>query len=403
MSILVDIIPSKTYAHRLLICAALSETPCEVQCDFHSDDLDATRRCLQAIREGSGVLDCGESGSTLRFMLPVAAALGISAEFRTSGRLMDRPMSPLSDELASHGCELSPPGVSPLRISGQLKPGTFIMPGNVTSQFVSGLLMALPILKKESRVIVSGRLQSSAYVDCTIDVLEQFGIHIEVEERETGRTYIVPGKQSFRGPAVCLPEGDWSGAANWLLAGAIGKEPVSVRGLNPDSKQADRQIVEILRQFSAKVETEGDVVTCYPSSLTGNKVDISGNPDLAPVIALAGACAAGETRIVNALRLRMKESDRISSICSVLSGLGVHTEELPDEIHIQGCGEELLQGGIFSSENDHRIVMMEAVASLRSDSPIRIEGAEAVNKSYPGFFRVMEEAGLAGNVEWIGE
>ncbi len=403
MSIVIDIIPSKTYAHRLLICAALSETPCRVDCDFLSDDLNATRRCVRALRDGGNVLDCGESGSTLRFLLPVAAALGRRTEFRSSGRLMERPLSPLYDELITHGCRLSPKGVSPLTIEGQLEPGTFLMPGNVSSQFISGALMALPILRKDSQIIVSGKLQSAAYVDCTMDVLAQFGIRVETEIRATGRTYTVPGKQVYRGPEVCRPEGDWSGAANWLLAGAIGEEPVSVRGLNPDSKQGDRAIVDLLRSFGAKVEVQDGLVTAYPSELKGIRVDISGIPDLAPVVALAGACASGETNIVNALRLRMKESDRIRSICNVLTGLGVKAEELPDQIRILGKNKKPLLGGTFSSENDHRIVMMEAVASLRTESSVRITGAEAVNKSYPGFFEVMETAGLAGNVEQIGE
>ena len=160
--------------------------------------------------------------------------------------------------------------------------------------------------------------------------------------------------------------------------------------------------MEILRRFGARVEVEGDTVTVYPSRLIGIKVDISGIPDLAPVIALAGACASGETRIVNALRLRMKESDRISTICYVLERLGVRIEELPDEIHIQGSKGQLLQGGTFSAMGDHRIAMMEAIASLRCESPFRIEGAQAVDKSYPGFYQVMEEAGLSGNLEIVG-
>ena len=241
MSISIDIIPSKSYAHRQLVAAALSETPCSVVCDFASEDIEATRKCLAALepslsgRSGNKgltasapetdsicTLPCGESGSTLRFLLPLAGALGTKARFLTQGRLAERPMDPLRDELTVHGCSLSEPGVSPITIEGQLTPGTYMLPGNVSSQFITGLLLALPLLKKKSTLVVTGKLQSSPYIDITLDVLKQFGIQIEQEVRESGRTYEIPGNQHYQGPERVITEGDWSGAAFWLAAGAIG-------------------------------------------------------------------------------------------------------------------------------------------------------------------------------------
>lgn len=402
MSIVIDIIPSKSYAHRMLICAALSETPSHVECDFPSADIEATKRCIEAMKNGEARMDCGESGSTLRFMIPVLAAKGQRGEFHTEGRLAERPLSPLSKELSSHGCQVIRTGTNTITSEGQLEPGTFILPGNVTSQFVSGILMALPILRKECRVIVTGRLQSAPYIDMTLDVMEQFGIRVQLEQRDTGRTYILPSKQAYHGPEVCRPEGDWSAASNWLVAGVIGTEPVSVRGLNPQSRQGDREIITALRLFGADIRIEGDLVTAYPSKLHGAKIDVAQTPDLAPAIALAAARAQGVTKIDNTLRLHMKESDRVKAICSVMEYLGVKAEEQPNQIWITGNGGKPFRGGTMDNFGDHRVVMMEAIASLAADSPVVIRDADAVSKSYPGFFQVLEKAGLAGNVkaEW---
>ncbi len=417
MSISIDIIPSKSYAHRQLVAAALSETPCSVVCDFASEDIEATRKCLAALepslsgRSGNKgltasapetdsicTLPCGESGSTLRFLLPLAGALGTKARFLTQGRLAERPMDPLRDELTVHGCSLSEPGVSPITIEGQLTPGTYMLPGNVSSQFITGLLLALPLLKKKSTLVVTGKLQSSPYIDITLDVLKQFGIQIEQEVRESGRTYEIPGNQHYQGPERVITEGDWSGAAFWLAAGAIGSEAVTVRGLNPHSMQGDRRIADVLKDFGASVLWSEGEITAEPSHLHGITVDISEIPDLAPAVALTAAVAEGTTRIVNGLRLRMKESDRIRSICASLKALGADITEEPEGMTIQGTGGRPLEGGACDSFGDHRIAMMEAIASLVCRNPVNVSGSEAVRKSYPGFFQVMEEKGMAENL-----
>jgi 3-phosphoshikimate 1-carboxyvinyltransferase len=381
----IDIIPSKSYAHRALICAALSARPCRVICNLASDDIEATRACVAAMNAGSEIMECGESGSTLRFMLPVLAGRGQKGSFRTKGRLGQRPLSPLYEELSAHGCRLSPRGETPITIEGQLIPGDFTIPGNVSSQFITGLLLALPMLDGDSRIMVEGRLESSAYVDMTLEVMKQFGIRIDCRDN----VFSVPGSQKYQGPAEYTVEGDWSAAAFWLAAGAIGRVPVRINGLNLASIQGDRGIVDIMKNFGADIRIEEGGMTAYPSKLNGTDVDVSGVPDLTPAIALAAAVAGGRTCITGAGRLRIKESDRLVSISSDLNRLGADVTELEEGLVIEGTGGKPLKGGSADSFGDHRIAMMAAVAALASKGKVAITGKDAVNKSYPGFFEEM--------------
>ena len=415
----IDIIPSKSYAHRALICAGLEQIQqgsprCRVVCDLPSKDIEATRRCVEALIAGDPVMACGESGSTLRFLLPVLGALGKEGIFQTEGRLGERPLSPLKEELEAHGCKVGTG--STVTISGQLTPGTFTIPGNISSQFITGLLLALPLLDGDSRIQVTGTLESAAYVDITREVLAQFGIPVTHKASDTGcgMVFEVSGRQAFRGPETLVPEGDWSAAAFWIAAGILGKEPVEIRGLNLASRQGDREIVSIARQFGAQIQTRrtdvcgsGNSTGCpeneesliiTPSETKGITVDVSGIPDLAPVIALIGARSSGTTRITGAARLRIKESDRLSAIAAVLTGLGVSVLEEEAGLVIEGTCGKPFAGGELDGWNDHRIVMMEAIASIVSCEPVTICGKEAVSKSWPGFFRVLENAGLGGNV-----
>ena len=368
MSIIIDIIPSKSFAHRAYLCSALSDHPSQVICRFTSEDIEATRECVRALREGESVMECGESGSTLRFLLPVMGALGRRGVFMTKGRLADRPLSPL-------------------------------IPGNVSSQFISGLLTALPLLKGNSTVVIEGPLESSAYVDITTEVLMKFGIGWVKKITGDGCCYEIPGGQMYQGPRQYVVEGDWSNAAFWLCAGVIGKEPVTVRGLRKDSLQGDRRIVDILRDFGAELRWDGSEITAFPSRLTGTEVDVSGVPDLAPVIALAASVASGRTDINNAGRLRLKESDRLTSVAESMNALGARVREKKDKLVIRGSGGASLIGGYVKSWGDHRIVMMEAMASLVCEHKVIIRGKEAVSKSWPGFFQELERAGLAGNLK----
>lgn len=394
----IEIIPSKSFAHRAMICAALSETKSEVKCDFFSKDIEATRNCVDVLKNGGTLLKCGESGSTLRFLLPVFAALGRKGIFVPEGRLIKRPLSPLYEELESHGCSLSPKGESPIVIEGKLVPGIFRLPGNISSQYISGLMMALPLLEGKSRIDIEGELESAAYVDITLKVLAEYDIVWIKKVTSKGVSYEIPYRQKYAGPAEFCVEGDWSAAAFWLCAGAVGSTSVTVSGLNLQSLQGDRQIVEILKTFGAEVHEGENSVTVYPSKLYGAEVDLAPIPDLGPVVALLGCAAYGKTRIINAERLRLKESDRLSAIAENLKTLGGKVKEKKDGLVIKGLSGAKFVGGEVSSFNDHRIAMMEAVASLFSYSRVIIDGKEAADKSYPDFFKIMREVGLGGNI-----
>lgn len=428
----IRIIPSKSCAHRAYICDFLSGGDGSgVVCDLDSNDIRATKACLDALRQDAGlasdcsdggdmpVLDCGESGSTLRFMLPLIGVLGRNATFITRGRLSKRPLGELESELVKHGMTIEhsdkdEAGI--IRVSGKLTAGEYTLPGSVSSQYITGLLLALPYLDGDSSIKLTSALQSSGYVDITLDVLREYMGEIEVREG----SYIIKGGQKYRCEKPYTVEGDWSQAAFWLAAGAIGKEPVCVCGLNPDSVQGDRKVVDVLKSFGAKIEVGSDegavtvisdadtqvvdrdgsapTVTAYPSELTGTTVDVSEIPDLAPAIACVGAAASGETRLVNAGRLRLKESDRIKSIVRGLTDVGVAAEEGEDEIIIHGCGGTSPEGGTAETAGDHRIVMMAAVLSLITGGKVTIKGCEAVSKSYPTFFEELEKAGLTNNI-----
>lgn len=397
------VIPSKSYMHRALICAALADKPTVLHCPKSNRDIWATAGCLSAlgaeIKEENGVftvfpiegkqeetaqLCCEESGSTLRFMLPVTAALGRKAVFHAKGRLSQRPLSPLYEELVRHGVILSPNGVFPLSAEGRLTGGKFALEGSVSSQFFTGLLLGLPLLPEESEITVLGRLESAPYVSLTCAVMKEFGVRPVVTETEMR---ISPAP--FRSPGELFAEGDWSNAAFWLVAGVLGGK-IRLTGLEKDSTQGDKAIVSILREMGGNVREENGVYMAERSSLHGVTIDATDIPDLVPVLAVAAACARGETVIKGAARLRLKESDRIASVCRMLTALGAPCEETADGMIICGGG---LTGGVVDACNDHRIAMSAAVASLACCEPVAIVGAQAVEKSYPDFFRHFERLG----------
>lgn len=389
-------IPSKSCAHRLLICAALAQTPTQIDCPGVSADILATADCLRALgaqitrtAEGFSVtpsalrdtcrLPCGESGSTLRFLLPVAAALGVKADFIMEGRLPERPLAPLDAQLEAHGAHLSRPARDCLRCEGRLLPGDYTLPGNVSSQYISGLLFALPLLERDSFLRVTGKLESAPYVEITRAALRQFGVEI-IEEQ--AQFYRIPAS-GYRSPGRARVEGDWSNAAFWLCAGALGKR-VCVTGLDPDSLQGDKAVFELLQNFGAVCGNEGDTFCVSPGTLHPLDIDASAIPDLVPVLSVVAAAAPGVSRIYNASRLRLKESDRIESVCRMLRALGGEVEETEDGMRIHGGRR--FAGGTVDSFGDHRIAMAAAVASLWSDGEVTVTGAEAVQKSYPGFW-----------------
>lgn len=401
----ITIIPSKSDAHRALICAALAEMltgdSCEILCDGTSRDIEATRKCLTCLGLGDADMFCGESGSTLRFLLPVMGAVNHTAVFHCEGRLAERPLSPLYEELQNHGCSLSPQGSNPIIISGQLQAGTFTIPGNVSSQYISGLLFALPLLAGDSRIIITGNLESGSYVEMTLRTLQMFGIEILRE----ADGYTVPGGQIYRAPKTYQVEGDWSNGCFWLAAGALVDGGLTVRGLLENSMQGDKEILHLLKRFGAEVICEEKGITVFPGTLRGIDIDASQIPDMVPILAVAACAAEGKTVIRNAGRLRIKESDRLASVSRVLRGLGAEIEELSDGLVITGRSlkehKYSLKGGPADSWNDHRIAMMAAIASLLCEEKVKLTGANAVEKSYPGFFEDLKALGLSTNIERI--
>lgn len=398
----VKVIPSKSYAHRLLLGAALAELTgggkTTVLLENESEDLQATKRVLAALRMDETVLDCGESGTTLRFMVPVCAALGRQEEYRFTGRgrLLQRPMEPLLRVMGEHGVS-SVYGQNMLSCRGRLTAGEYTIAADVSSQFISGLLFALPMLAEDSVLHLAGQTESRPYIDITLDVLKKFGIVIKETAPQIGCSarFEIPGGQSYTGPAKSEVEGDWSNAAFWLAAGAMGGGPVTVTGLHLESVQGDRSICDMLCSFGAQVTVDADAgsVTCsgpLNGVLHGCCIDGKDIPDLVPILSIVAAAASGDTRIYNAGRLRMKESDRLTTVSAMLTALGVHVEEGEDCLLIHGNGGRLLRGGTVDGAGDHRIVMSAAVAAAVCSSPVTVLGAEAVNKSYPGFFEERE-------------
>lgn len=394
----VDAVASKSHGHRLLIAAALSQKPTNVTINTSSQDIEATQNCLEQLDAPMPVLDCGESGSTLRFLLPVAMALKDQALFMGSGRLPKRPISPLKEEMEAHGCVFSNEhrkkgdAQEICHVKGRLKGGIFTLPGNVSSQYITGLLFTLPLLKENSQIRVTSPLESKRYVDLTVDVMQKCNIEVYVEEKEGLLTYKVQGKQRYLPPAEMTAEGDWSNIAFWVAAGILSKESgVICRGLNLQSIQADREIINISLRMGGKVLEKYTSLLAMEAPLKGIHIDVSGIPDLVPILAVMAAAAKGTTHIHNAARLRLKESDRLAAMYDCLSRLGADIIEEPGGLTITG-GKQL-SGGTVSGYNDHRIVMAMTIASILCDKPLIIEGAEAVNKSYPRFFE---------DFEWLG-
>ncbi len=392
-------IASKSYAHRLLMAAALADRPTTVRCATVSDDILATARVLTAMgasvertdegfvvepistRPVGPTLDCGESGTTERFILPIACALGLDAAVTGCGRLPERPLSPLYEELQAHGIDLSPQGVFPLHARGRLPAGDYSLAADVSSQFIGGLLFALSVVPGKSTLTLTGRIESAPYIDMTLDVLALFGASIA--RTADGRRFEIEGRTHLSSPGAAAVEGDWSNAAFWLCAGALGRG-VTLTGLRADSRQGDRAVADILKAFGADVSLTEDAVTVRPGTMNGMTVDAAQIPDLVPVLAVVAAFAEGETRFLNAGRLRIKESDRLTTTRELLERLGADVEELPDGLVVRGRGT--LAGGECEGANDHRIVMSAAVAGARTQHPVAIRGAQAVRKSYPGFF-----------------
>ena len=385
--------PSKSQAHRLLLCAALAQGESLVGNVAFSQDIRATLGCMQALgakweetKPGevriSGApmggwsgelpfLDCGESGSTLRFLIPIALAVAGGGRFTGRGRLMQRPQKPYFDLFDEKGIFYEQVD-DVLTVQGELKPGEYRLPGDVSSQFFTGLLYALSLLDAPSDIISTTQLESVDYINMTIDAMEKAGV--KVERGEDGRTYrVYPSRYHTFMDKV---EADWSQAGFWYAAIAL-KSPLELTGLNAFSVQGDMAIVA----HFLKLSQAGNVT-----------IDVSDCPDLVPPLAVMAAVRTGTTQIVNAARLRIKESDRLASVTAVLNALGADIEEHPDSLTIRGRNG--LKGGVsVDCCNDHRIAMMAAVAATRCEQPVTLIGADCVKKSYPNFWEHYEMLG----------
>lgn len=372
----IQAIPSKSQAHRYLICAAFADNPTQLRCEETNRDIEATADCLRAlgakiIRTETGysvypieklpkdaVLNCCESGSTLRFMLPIVGALGVDATFRMEGRLPKRPLSPLWEEMERMGCRLSRPTESTIRCEGKLQPGNYTIDGGVSSQFITGLLFALSLIEGYTELFVSGKIESQPYITMTEEAMAFFEA------------------PSYHSPGTVTVEGDWSNGAFWVAAQFLGN-PLSVRGLNAISTQGDRAVVDI----------------CHQLLIDNTTVSAADIPDLIPILAVVAAANYGAV-FTNIQRLRLKESDRVATTLQMIQNLGGKAEASEDSLTVFGTG---MTGGTVDSHNDHRIAMAAAIAATVCTEPVTILGAEAVNKSYPKFWD--EYRRLGGNYE----
>ncbi len=380
--------PSKSVAHRLLICAALAEGTSTVSGLQISKDIEATIQALKALgaeisvsgdtAEVTGisvstlvkkaVVNCNESGSTLRFIIPIAAALGVNAEFLGQGKLPERPITPYLSELTKNGITFDYNNTMPFSISGKLKSGKFVVDGGISSQFITGLLFALPLLDGNSEIVLTSTLQSKPYVDITIGCLNQFGIEIsEISDR-----YLIKGNQRFN-PSKSVVEGDYSQAAFYFVANVIGNN-IDISNLNSNSLQGDKKILEIIDKVRYNDKKQ----------LNSFSVDASDIPDIVPILTVLASFCEGTSEITNVARLRIKESDRLEAISSCINKIGGNVITEADRLIITGV--KSFTGGTVDSFNDHRIAMSMAIAATKCDKPLTITNAGCVEKSYPNFF-----------------
>lgn len=383
--------PSKSISHRALICAALSKGESQITDILGCEDIDATCDALIAlgaeIRTENGItyvkgiekppekaeINCRESGSTLRFLIPVAAALGVEATFTGCGKLPTRPITPYLDEFRKHGVEFISEEM-PYHIKGKLTSGTFSVPGDISSQFITGLLFALPLIEGSSTIVMTSPLQSKPYANITLQCMKDFG----VETLEFNGNYTVKGIQEFKACNYRV-EGDCSQAAFFAVANQIGSK-LELLGLNPNSVQGDREIFNII-----------DNMIKIGENYSRFDVDATNIPDLVPILTVLATFADGTSYIRGCKRLRIKESDRLESISTVLNTLGANVTIVDDELEIVGVKK--LTGGVCSSFNDHRIAMSLAIASQRCTDKLTITEAECVAKSYPTFFEDFRSLG----------
>ncbi len=376
-----QVIPSKSQAHRLLICAAFADRQTRLICPAINKDIEATVQCLRAIgavisrtKDGycidpirqipqKATLLCGESGSTLRFLLPIVGALGLDTTFKLEGRLPYRPLSPMWEEMERMGCQLSRPTETTIHCTGKLSAGRFYIDGSISSQFITGLMFAMALIPGRSSLTITGKTESKPYICMTQQTLEAFGVMME--------GYTISGQYPFTSPGQIDVEGDWSNGAFWLAANALGSN-INISGLSPTSEQGDRAVAGLLKSMPHL-----------------RFIDASDIPDLVPILSVA-ACANNGIIFQNICRLRLKESDRVASVAAMLLALGGNTDVTEDTLTVFPSG---FQSCLIDSAGDHRIAMAAAIAATIANGPVTIRGAHCVEKSYPSFWEEYRKLG----------
>lgn len=403
--------PSKSLTHRALICNALSGNTCILENPSVCDDCMLTKNVIDAIVNGNSsdelVLDCGSSASTLRFLLPVAAAFGRNATFTGTEGLGARPLTPLISVMKTHGVSFSSETL-PITISGRLTPGYYSLPADISSQYLSGLLFALPLLPGDSTISLSGTRVSAAYTAMTLDLLSRFGIAINVEHDG----FTVPGGQHYRAMFKAFSnagtsllstgfrptyhiESDWSAAAFWLTASAIGSFPITCENMSLDSLQGDKEVLSIFSNFGCFISEEENSISLIPGYLTGSFVDVTNIPDLLPPLAVLAAFSRGRTDFTGTARLRYKETDRPLALQRLLSSIGVSSDITENGFTVYG-GCSLVPSDTpvhVDSCGDHRIAMAAAIAATVLPRPLILHNAECVSKSYPEFYETYKMLG----------
>ena len=440
----VDIPASKSLCHRAIIAAGLSNNECLISNIVFSEDIYATcggmmdlgvdikaivngaesaplelggkwknsnknkgnnigEKIDSLLVKGNNLLnsvkyeiDCNESGSTLRFLIPIVLLTAEKVTLHGSEKLSERPLTPYYKIFDEHKVKYDNKNGLPLTLQGMLKPGIYEVPGNISSQFISGLLFALPLLYEDSKIVITTELQSKGYVDLTIDILAQFGVLVENIEY---RQFIIKGNQKYKAIDYRV-EGDFSQGAFWIVAGILGGN-IKCNDLRMNSLQGDKVIVDIVRKMGGNITLDNDKILAVESKTMGTVLDVSEYPDLVPILAVLAAVSVGTTEIINASRLRIKESDRLKAMATELNKLGADVVEMEDGLIIHG--KERLKGGKVDSWNDHRIAMALTIASIKCDEEVIISNSCAINKSYPHFYNDFKS--LGGKIdEWnMGE
>ena len=403
----VTIPPSKSLSHRAIIGAALAEGTSTISNVMFSKDILATIDAVRAIgatvnvfddtievigtggvRRAIDVIDANESGSTIRFMIPIALVSKEPIKFIGRNNLVKRPLDIFYEIFDEQGISYHHEKDSylPLEVSGGIKPGIFNIRGDISSQFITGLLYALPLLDKDSKIVITTEMESKGYIDLTLDMLSNFGIEIINNDY---KEFVIKGNQQYK-PFDYVIEGDYSQSAFFLVADMLGAD-ITLKAMSKESYQGDKKILDDITSFGGEISFVGDKLNCKLKDPKGAIIDLGQSPDLGPALAVLAGLTLGESKLINAERLRIKECDRITCVKEELNKLGMNVSETKDSMSFVGVKK--IHGGVVSSHNDHRVAMALAMASLKCDEEITITGAECVSKSYPTFWNVYESLG----------